>query len=100
MKPSMSIGRNYRLELEKRLRNINKSRENTLSLKILDEQCHLIKPPISFNTDKRKNKKSDVKTKNVKTPAASAGVVPLMVNLSTFTKTLMIIKIMIMCEIF
>lgn len=71
----MSIGRNYRLDLEKRLREINKSRENTLNLKILDDHSHLIKPSISTKRKKSKSKnKPDVQIDN------SPGVVPLMVN--------------------
>lgn len=73
--PSMSIGRNYRLDLEKRLRKINKSREKTLNLKILDEQSHLIKPPIMI-----KSKKSKLKDKPDTQIYKSPGVVPLMVN--------------------
>lgn len=75
----MSIGRNYRLELEKRLRKINQTRENTLSLKILDEYGHIIKPPVSLSTKKRKlNDKSNIKSKN--NNKSSDGVVPLVVN--------------------
>lgn len=79
MNPSMSIGRNYRLELEKRLRKINQTRENTLSMKILDEHGHIIKPPISLSAKKRKlNDK--VNTKNKNNNKSSDGVVPLVVN--------------------
>lgn len=80
MKPSMSIGRNYRLELEKRLREINRSREHTLSLKILDEQHHLIRPPGAVNAKIRKLNadKPEMKTKINQT--STAGVVPLMVS--------------------
>jgi dynein heavy chain len=60
----MSIGRNYRLELQKRLRSINQLRENKLSLKILDEQYHLMKTPIVVKTKKyKKEDKSVGKTK-------------------------------------
>ncbi|VVC42221.1 Dynein heavy chain, coiled coil stalk,P-loop containing nucleoside triphosphate hydrolase,Dynein heavy [Cinara cedri] len=70
----MSIGRNYRLELEKRLRTINKSRENTLSIKILDEHRHLIKSPTILSRKKCKPKtKPNMNIGNNK----SAGVVPL-----------------------
>lgn len=79
MNPSMSIGRNYRLELEKRLRKINQTRENTLSLKILDEHGHLLKPPISLCSKKRKsNDEFNIKIK--KNNKSSDGVVPLVVN--------------------
>lgn len=79
MSPSMSIGRNYRLELEKRLRTINQTRENTLSLKILDEHGHIIKPPVSMCRKKRKsNGESNIKSK--KNNKSSDGVVPLVVN--------------------
>lgn len=80
MKPSMSIGRNYRLELEKRLRKINQSRENTLSLKILDDHSHLIKNPNSHRSKKMKYDLSMKKTEN----NISSGVVPLVVNNFTF----------------
>lgn len=77
MQPSVSIGRNYRLKLEKKLRKINRSRENPLSLKILDEHCHLIKPPVSRVTKNSKSKlKPDMKIKENK----SSGVVPLAVS--------------------
>lgn len=78
MKPSMSIGRNYRLELEKRLRKVNQSREKTKSLKILDDHRHLIKPPInSMNNKNKKKDEIDTKSKSKK----SSGVVPLMVKI-------------------
>lgn len=71
----MSIGRNYRLDLEKCLRKINKSREKTLNLKILDDHSHMIKSTISTKSKKCKLKdKLDVQIDN------SPGVVPLMVN--------------------
>lgn len=75
MKPSMSIGRNYRLELEKLLRKVNQSRENTLSSKILDEHCHLIKRPDISNIKCKTKVISNTKTKTYK----SSGVVPLIV---------------------
>lgn len=77
MKPSMSIGRNYRLELQKRLRSINQSRENKLSLKILDEQCHLMKSPTVIKTKRYKKEDKFVeKTKSNTSPR----VVDLMVE--------------------
>lgn len=76
MKPSMSIGRNYRLGLEKRLREINHTREKSASWKILDEHGHLINNPNSHKSKKMKFDKPDVKIENNK----SSGVVPLAVN--------------------
>lgn len=78
IKPSMAIGRNYRLELENRLRTINQSRENTLSLKILDEHSHLIKPPTTLS--KKICKSSKDKHKMNLENNKSSGVVPLAVN--------------------
>jgi len=70
----MSIGRNYRLELDKKLREINKSHETTMSYKVLDEDRHLIQRP-------RQKCQSKIKrpyTKNTTTDYP--GVVPLAVN--------------------
>lgn len=80
MKPSMSIGRNYRLELEKLLRKINRSREHRLSLKILDEQHHLIRPlgVVDAKIHEPNADKPKMKTKINRT--STAGVVPLMVS--------------------
>lgn len=80
MKPSMSIGRNYRLELEKRLRAINRARELTLSLKILDEQSHLIRPPVLADIKKRKLKGDEHGVKNMHKRMSPPGVVPLRVR--------------------
>jgi len=75
-KPSMSIGRNYRLELEERLRKIKLSGENILNSKTLDErQDHIV----SSNSKKRKSKNEpDIKTKKNN---KSSGFVSLGVNL-------------------
>lgn len=73
MHPSMSIGRNYRLELEKTLRKINKSRETTMSCKILDEDRHLLNRP------RQKSESESHKTK-ITNDYQCTGVVPLAVN--------------------
>lgn len=83
MKPSMSIGRNYRLELEKHLRKINQSREQTISLKILDDHSQLINNPNSY---KSKRMKYDMSAKKVENNISS-GVVPLVVNKITYYTT-------------
>lgn len=73
----MSIGRNYRLKLENHLRTINQSRENTLSMKILDDYGHLIKPSTTLSKKICKPKdKPNMKIENNE----SSGVVPLAVN--------------------
>lgn len=77
MKPSTSIGRNYRLELEKRLRKINQSREKTSSLKIMDEHGHLMKTPVL--SIKKKCGSTNKPSAKVDKNKSSAGVVPLMV---------------------
>jgi len=76
----MSIGRNYRLELEKRLRDINRAREHTLSLKILDEQSHLMRPTALADIKKRKLKGDEYGVKNVHKRTSPPGVVPLRVR--------------------
>lgn len=77
MHPSMSIGRNYRLGLDKKLREINKLNETTMSIKILDEDRHLLHFP-------RQNSKSKIKkTHTTNTTTADyicPGVVTLAVN--------------------
>jgi len=69
----MSIGRNYRLALEKTLREINKSREMTMSCKILDEDRHLLNRP------RQKGESEPYKTKSTNDYKCT-GVVPLAVN--------------------
>lgn len=77
----MSIGRNYRLELENHLRSINQIWENTLNLNILDEHSHLIKLPTILQRKKCKPKdKPKVNIQNNK----SITVVPLAVNYLIF----------------
>lgn len=73
MHPSMSIGRNYRLTLEKTLRKINKTRETTISCKILDEDRHLLNRP---------HQKGEFEPHKMKTTNdyKCTGVVPLAVN--------------------
>jgi len=73
MHPSMSIGRNYRLALEKTLRKINKSRETTMSCKILDEDRHLLNRP-------RQKVESEPQKTNTTNDYKCTGVVPLAVN--------------------
>lgn len=69
----MCIGRNYRIELEKRLHEINILRESNLSSKI--------KPAVLINSEKLKLKdESDINTKN---NSKSSGFVTLGVNLAT-----------------
>jgi len=69
----MSIGRNYRLALEKTLRKINKSREMTISCKILDEDRHLLNRP-------RQKVESEPHKTNTTNDYKCTGVVPLAVN--------------------
>jgi len=73
----MSIGRNYRLGLDKKLREINKLNETTMSIKILDEDHHLIHCPRQKSKSKiKKPHKTNTTTADYKCP----GVVPLAVN--------------------
>jgi len=76
MHPSMSIGRNYRLELDKILRENNKLRETTMSYKILDEDRHLLHRPCQKTKSKIKKPHKMNTTTDYKCP----GVVPLAVN--------------------
>lgn len=76
----MSIGRNYRLELDKKLREINKSRETTMSYKILDEDRHLLRHP---NQKSQSKIKKSHKT-NSTTDCKNSGLVPLSVKLLTY----------------
>eukprot|EP00102_Acyrthosiphon_pisum_P024335 XP_016661545.1 PREDICTED: dynein heavy chain 3, axonemal-like [Acyrthosiphon pisum] len=72
--PSMSIGRNYRLRLDKKLREINKLNETTMSIKILDEDRHLLHCPRQKSKSKiKKPHKTNTTTPDYKFP----GVVPL-----------------------
>jgi len=74
----MSIGRNYRLELEKRLREIHTTRDNLSSLKIVDKRDNCTKPTVLLNSKKRKSKSEfDVETKKNN---KSSGFVSLAVN--------------------
>lgn len=77
MHPSMSIGRNYRLELDKKLREINKLRETTMSYKVLDEDRHLLRHPQQKSQSKIKKSHKTISTADRNSP----GVVPLSVNL-------------------
>jgi len=76
----MSIGRNYRLELDKKLREINKLRETTMSYKILDEDRHLLRHSQKKSQSKIKKSQKINSTADCKSP----GVVPLSVKLSTY----------------
>ncbi|XP_060849585.1 uncharacterized protein LOC132928738 [Rhopalosiphum padi] len=77
MHPSMSIGRNYRLTLDKKLREINELRETTKSYKILDEDSHLLK----YCLRQKSESKNPLKT-NITNDYKCAGVVPLVDLLS------------------
>jgi dynein heavy chain, axonemal len=71
----MSIGRNYRLTLDKKLREINELRETTISYKILDEDSHLLKYCLRQKSESKKPLKTNITNDN-----KCAGVVPLVVN--------------------
>jgi len=71
----MSIGRNYRLKLDKKLREINKLRETTISNKILGEDHHLLKYRPCQKNESKKPFKTDTTNDHQYT-----GVVPLAVN--------------------
>lgn len=74
----MAIGRNYRVEFERRIRSLNQSRERTLSSKIQDEHEHLIKP---LQESKKRKSKNEPKVKPKKHPRSGADdLVPLGVN--------------------
>lgn len=74
----MAIGRNYRIEFERRIRNLNQSRERTLSSKIQDEHEHLIKP---LQENKKRKCKDESKVKSKNHPRLNAdNLVPLGVN--------------------
>ncbi|XP_025198734.1 LOW QUALITY PROTEIN: dynein heavy chain 3, axonemal-like [Melanaphis sacchari] len=68
----MSIGRNYRLKLDKKLREINELQETTISNKILDEDRHLLK----YCLRKTNESKKPLKT-NTTNDYKCTGIVPL-----------------------
>jgi len=84
----MSIGRNYRLALEKTLRKVNQAREMTMSCKILDEDRHLLNRPL------QKGEFESHKTKTTNDYKCS-GVVPLAVNQYIYIVIIIIIIMII-----
>ncbi|XP_050444028.1 dynein axonemal heavy chain 3-like [Adelges cooleyi] len=79
IKPSGSIGRNYRLQLERRLRKINEAREKGLKVKILDEHKHVVKDLLSGKYHEERSKlltKSKNKSENKKQPPTKKKLLP------------------------